>query len=296
MNLRSLRVFVFVMEEATLTRAAARLNMSESAASRLLQLLEQELRAALFRRDRKRLDPTDAAEALLPEAARILAQIDGLPKLLESERTGPTRPLRVVCHARVLNGLVLPALARLARARPEIAVRLDVQPRRDLGRRMMQGLFDIGVSALPSPTADLAHLVLGAAPLGVLLPSGHPLAGCATVATSALSAVPYIALDETTVIRRMVNAALSGAGQTLRVAHEVSTGAAAYRLVRDGLGFAFADAVALDPELKSTTVLVPWEHAVSVSYGVFRSAVSRQGGLPELERMLQEAFDARLFS
>ena len=82
MNLRSLKVFALVMEEGTLARAADTMHLSQSAASRLLHLLEAEFDVRLFRRDNRRLIPTEAAERFYPEALRILSQIDALPQFM----------------------------------------------------------------------------------------------------------------------------------------------------------------------------------------------------------------------
>lgn len=290
MNIRALRVFTSIMDESTLSRAAARLHMSESAASRQLQLLEHSLKAVLFARNRKRLEPTAAAEALLPDALRILSQIDSLPALVEAVGKEKSRPLRIVCHARVLNALVLPAIVRLMDAVPGIAIKLDLQPRRDLGRRMMQGLFDIGVSALPSPTDGLDPIILGNSPLGVLVAKGHALATAKFVTTSDIAPLPYIALDDTTVIRRMIDATLEANGQRLRVVCEVATGDAAYRLVRAGQGFTFADKIALDPELDGL-VLIPWTQPPDVSYGLFLGQPTKHPAVPMAVEILRAVFE-----
>ncbi len=290
MNLRSLRVFAAVMEEGTLARAAGRLHMSESAASRQLQLLEQGVGRPLFRRDRKRLDPAPEAEVLLPEVLRVLSQLDGMPALIDAATTQTAPPLRIVCHSRVLYGLVVPAISLLAREAPGLSVRLDVQPRRDLGRRMMQGLFDLGISALPAPTEGLAPVVLGSAPLHVLVPASHRLAHATSLATRDLLALPYIALDGSTVIRQLVDSALAGTGERLQPAFEVSTGASAYRLVRDGIGFTFADRIAIDPAVSDGTVLMPWEHPIRVSYGMFRSPGARHEAAALIEELLRRVF------
>lgn len=294
MNLRSLRVFVAVMEEATLARAAERLNMSASAASRQLQMLEQEFDVVLFKRVRKRLDPTLEAEGFLPEALRLLSQIDAFPGLFNQLRERAEPPLRVICHPRLVNGLVLPAITVFARSNPDIAVKLDVQPRRDLGRRIMQGLFDLGVAALPPLNEDLTSSELGHFPLGILLSKDHPLADRKVIGTDELLSLPYIALDDTTVARRLIESTLSGVGVRLIPAHEVSTGAAAYRLVADGLGFTFADNIALEPDVLAQTRLVPWREQAEIGYAVFRSATSGQHrAVSAFEEALKAIVDLR---
>ncbi|MFQ6548535.1 LysR family transcriptional regulator [Aestuariibius sp. 2305UL40-4] len=284
MNLRSLRIFVSVMELGTLARAAEALNTSQSAASRMLHLLEEEFGVALFLRSRRTLTPTVEAEAFLPEAIRLLSQVDSLPDFFEQLREDAPPALRIICHQRLVNGLVLAAIAAFSRDHPAVPVKLEVQPRRDLGRRVLQDHFDICVSALPAPSPDVDVRKIASVRLGVLLPADDPLAAQARIDTRDLETRDYIALDRSTVVRRRVEATLHQQGITLRQRHEVSTGASAYRLVAEGLGFTFADAMALDPELGGRVCLLSWGDGPEISYGIFRSP----SGVPH---PMSEAFE-----
>ena len=275
MNLKSLRVFVFVMEEGTLARASGKLNLSQPAASRLLQILEQEFGCALFFRDKKRLVPTPEGELFYPEAVRILSSIDDIPGFFEQMKADAVVPLRIICHPRIANGLVLPAMAKLSRVRPGLKLKLEIHPRRDLGRRIMHDLFDIGVSTLPLPVDNPSPQTLRSVDLQVVLPRGHRLTRKRFLTPRDVADQPYVALDQHTVIRRIVDQELAKIGEHLRVAHEVSAGAAAYRLVRYGLGYTFADPVALDPEFVDDVALVPWRPRMKVEFGYFLSSTSR---------------------
>lgn len=281
MNLKGLRVFVNVMEEGTLARASAKMNLSQPAASRLLQLVEGAFDVALFRRDRKRLVPTPEGEAFYPEALRILSSIDEIPALfaLIKEETAPA--LRVLCHPRIAYGLVVPAMGRLCSEDPSVRLKLEIYPRRDIGRRIMTGLFDLGISTLPLPVEEPKPSQLGSVDLCVALPRGHPLARRSSLRVSDLRNETYIALDQTTVIRQLVDRALADEGSRLSPVHEVSTSSASYRLVRHGVGFAFADRLAMDPALADAVTLVPFRPAVRVDIGFFLSPSVRARGTAE---------------
>ncbi|HIC82091.1 MAG TPA: LysR family transcriptional regulator [Kiloniellaceae bacterium] len=295
MNLKSLRVFINVMEEGTLARASAKLNLSQPAASRLLQILEQEFGCALFHRDRKRLVPTPEGELFYPEAVRILSSIDDIPGFFAQIKANAVVPLRIICHPRILNGLVLPAMAKLSRIRPGLRMKLEMHPRRDLGRRIMHDIFDIGVSTLPLPVETLTPRRLRSAKLHVVLPKHHKLARRRFLTPKDVSDQPYVALDQHTVIRRIVDQELAKIGAHLDVAHEVSAGAAAYRLVRYGLGFTFADPIALDPEFVGDVALVPWRPAMTVDFGYFLSGSARRHeALMSFVDCLNETCDERL--
>ena len=65
MNLRALRLFRQIVLTGSLAEASERLNISASAASRLITLLEDELDIQLFSRDRRRLELTEQGDFFL---------------------------------------------------------------------------------------------------------------------------------------------------------------------------------------------------------------------------------------
>ncbi|WP_067668393.1 LysR family transcriptional regulator [Nocardia miyunensis] len=82
MEIRHLRYFVAVAEEAGFARAAERVAMATSPLSRRVRDLEQELGTPLFVRDYHHVSLTEAGRALLPEARAILERFDALPELV----------------------------------------------------------------------------------------------------------------------------------------------------------------------------------------------------------------------
>ena len=75
-NLRSLRYFVAVAEELSVTRAAERLYVSQPALSKQIQQLERTLRATLLQRDPRGVTLTAAGEELLAQARPLVAAWD----------------------------------------------------------------------------------------------------------------------------------------------------------------------------------------------------------------------------
>ena len=99
MELRQLRYFVAVADTLNFSRAAESLYVSQSALSKQISELEQELGVALFDRDRRSVALTSAGQLLLPEAKDILMRSEKLVPLLrhEAEDALPDHPHR--CRA-----------------------------------------------------------------------------------------------------------------------------------------------------------------------------------------------------
>ena len=275
MNLKSLRVFVNVMEEGTLARACQKMNLSQPAASRLIQIFEAEYETQLFHRERKRLVPTREAEAFFPEAVRILASIDDLPGMFRQIKTDEAPPLRIICHPRLVEGLIVPAMVELVRCEPSVKLKLEVHPRRYLGRRVALGLYDVGVATLPMPDQSQETRFLASTDMAVALPEGHALARKTVLEPSDVADLPYLALELTTNMRAILDRELAKVEKRLEVTHELSISLPARRLVREGLGFTFVDRITLSPDEADGLVVLPWKPRVKIDFGYFVSGASQ---------------------
>jgi DNA-binding transcriptional LysR family regulator len=276
MNLKSLRVFVYIIEEGTLVRASDRLHLSQPAVSRLLKLLEEELGVALFERYKKRLIPTFAGDQFYPEAKRILASVDGIPNFLNQIKSSQTAPLKIVCHPRLTNGLVLPAMSLLAKRNPDTRMHLEVHSRRDLERYIAQELFDVGIGSLPVPLEKIEPEELCEVELQVLLSSDHDLAVRPYLTVEDLQPYRYIALNKYTLLRNIVDGSLLGANERLEVFHEVSTSAAAHHFVAEGMGYTITDVISVGSSLPNDLRLVPLRPKTMMKSGIFRVGETRR--------------------
>jgi DNA-binding transcriptional LysR family regulator len=276
MNLKSLRAFVYIIEEGTLARASERLHLSQPAVSRLLKLLEEELGVALFERYKKRLVPTLVGDRFYAEATRILASVDGIPDFLDQIGSGQATPLRIVCHPRLTNGLILPAMSLLAKNSPDTRLHLEVHSRRDLGRYIAREQFDVGIGSLPVALEQSDPEVFCEVELQVLLTSDHDLATRSHLTVENLQPYRYIALDKHTLLRNVVDGSLLSANERLQIFHEVSISAAAHHLVAEGLGYTITDAVSVGSNMSKDLRLIPLQPRTMMKFGIFRVSESRQ--------------------
>ena len=95
LNYNHLRYFRAIAHAGSLTRAAAELNLSQSALSVQLQKLEAQLGHPLFERSHKRLQLTEAGRIALDHADTMFAAGDELVATLRGRPQGPQQALRI---------------------------------------------------------------------------------------------------------------------------------------------------------------------------------------------------------
>lgn len=124
-TLPEMQAFVQVARTGSTTRAAAALGLTQSAISRSLATLEDRLGLALFHRIRQRLALSDAGRALLPDAERILADLDA-SALAVMAFGGHREVLRLAVLPTFGAVWLIPRLARFAAEVPEVTVDMSV--------------------------------------------------------------------------------------------------------------------------------------------------------------------------
>ena len=81
MNINALMAFRAIVAEGSVAAAAQRLNRSQPAVSRMIAVLEHELKLRLFHRTRRRLALSDEGRAFYKETERILSGLNEIPKI-----------------------------------------------------------------------------------------------------------------------------------------------------------------------------------------------------------------------
>jgi LysR family cyn operon transcriptional activator len=124
MNFRHLRTFVAIADHGGFGRAATRLNLTQSAASRQIHALETELGVPLFDRIGRRVKLTSEGEDLLRRSRRLLTDADSLAERARSLKAGATGILRVAATPQVIENLLANFLIHYRRRHPGVEVHL----------------------------------------------------------------------------------------------------------------------------------------------------------------------------
>ena len=251
MNVKALRAFRAVVTEGSVIGASRAMNLSQPAVSRLLALLEGELRLQLFHRVRRRLILTEEGRAFVREAGRILANLDEIPRIADEIRASRVKRLRVVSMPRAALSVVCPAVARIAREHPDVEVSLDLRTRRDLELWIGGKEYDVGFGNVPVLHHSVRSLALVRARLEMLLPAGHPLAARERLTVEDLTGQEIIAQFPGLLLRKQMDELFHASEMHIPYRLQTSSSQMASHLVANGAGMTIIDrlsAATIDPE------------------------------------------------
>src|SRR3954465_10080238 len=124
-DLNLLPVFLALMEERSVTRAASRLGITQPALSNSLNRLRDMLKDPLFIRERYGIRPTQLAEEIAPTIEAALAQLDDLVVHQQDFDPASAERLFLIAPNSYVELVLMPALvARLREQAPGIKLRL----------------------------------------------------------------------------------------------------------------------------------------------------------------------------
>lgn len=195
MEIRELRAFIAVADEGSLSAAARRLHVSQSATSQTVQSLERQLGARLLVRGASGVTLTEAGTILLREARSLIAQHDKALAAVTGEAVASATTLRIGVPLELPADLLPRAVAEMGAAFPRTRVEVRHASSAAQLRELRAGSLDVGLlRERPADSSYDAVLAVEEA-LGVLLsaaradelaePSGvqlHQLAGLSWVA------------------------------------------------------------------------------------------------------------------
>ncbi|MFE4639709.1 LysR family transcriptional regulator [Streptomyces sp. NPDC056730] len=185
-ELRHLRCFLAIAEESSVTRAAARLHLTQPAVSRTLAALEKHLGVRLAERSTRHLALTAEGRAFRERAASAVAAFDDA---LDAERLR-RRPLRLGHAWSAFGPYTTPLLRRWERERPGTPLELLRIDDRTAG--LARGEVDAALLRGPVETPGLVAELLFTEARIAAVPADGPLAARTSLTLADLVAEPLI--------------------------------------------------------------------------------------------------------
>ncbi|MGW2517954.1 LysR family transcriptional regulator [Streptomyces sp. NPDC001617] len=294
MQFQQLQYFVAVAETRHFTRAADLVHVAQPSLSQQIKALERELGADLFLRARGNITLTDAGEALLPLARRILADADTARHEVQELVQLRSGRVRLGATPSLCTGLLPDVLRAFHDRYPGIRLLIEEGGSHDLVRELARGALDLALVVLPLPTPAPAlttvellreDLVVVSSP-EALAPGGP---GRRTVRVSDLEGERLVMFRHGYDLRELTVAACRAEGFEPDFAVEGGEMDAVLGFVRAGLGVAVVPrmvAARSGRGLRVTPLTRPGLHrTIALAH---RSDVAPPRAARELQRMLLE--------
>ncbi|MBB5698081.1 LysR family transcriptional regulator [Sphingomonas yantingensis] len=171
-DLNLLVAFNVLVEERNVTRAAARMNVTQSAMSAALKRLREAFADEILVQHGRRMLPTSNALALAPQVSAAIVELRSILSTgMAFDPAEARRVFRLVASDYIATVLISPLLARLEAEAPH--VRLDITlPRSSIGAMLQDGEIDLIIS--PETFLEAEH------PRELVFEERHVVVGCAS--------------------------------------------------------------------------------------------------------------------
>lgn len=238
MEIRRLSYFVRIAEDGSLTRAAGMVRVAQSALSRQMRLLEEELGVTLFERTARGMRLTSDGDRLHVSVAAPLRELE---LAIQGIRSGTTR------RAAHLSLGLPPSIAelmgrslalQLRSAFPDICFRLVEGPTGGLGDWLGRGMIDFAVLEEVSRNDLLIEQKLLSLPFMLVGPPGIEVPFGSSVGIEEALALPLIVPSHHLGIRAVINDAAQRSGLRLNIQMEADSTRLIKELVQSDIGYA----------------------------------------------------------
>lgn len=280
-NLRQIEAFRAFMVTGSVTKAAEIMHVTQPAVSRLLADFEHVVDFKLFDRDRRRLAPTKACEALFREVERTFAGLDNISRAATAIRNMQTGHLSIVAMPILTMRFLPEVIARFSAQFPGVAISLWSWPREQALGWVTSQQYELGFLTLPVSDDAVEIEPFPPDEAVCILPPDHPLAGREVIGPPDLADEDFISLTPGVHFRHLVNEVFRACGVQMRVKIEVTSAATVCDLVARGLGVSVIGSLATSEHEKLAVAVRPFRPTIPFHVGI---VYPRQRSLSRLAR------------
>ncbi|WP_329428805.1 LysR family transcriptional regulator [Streptosporangium sp. NBC_01495] len=252
LNSGRLRLLSLLETLGTVRAVAEATHLSASTVSQQLAVLETETRCRLLERAGRRVRLTPAGLLLARRGREILDQMAEAEAELHALNDEPIGAVRLGVFQSAIWTLAVPAATRLATTHPRLHLELIELEPHESGPALRSGEADIIVTTTDyvglSWGADLEIIPLGADPIVLVLPRGHPLASRTTVNLAACEDETWACDRPQSYMADLTVRLCREAGFEPRVACRFSNYLMLLRHVESGRSIALLPALAVTPD------------------------------------------------
>jgi DNA-binding transcriptional LysR family regulator len=236
MDLRQLEIIRAIAETGSFTAAGHKLHVSQSAISRQILLLEDELKEPVFLRVGRRIRITPAGESLLQLSHRVFQDLKDTIAAVTDSQESLRGTVRLLGGMTVCLYVFPPLISELKRQHPQIDLKLMSGSSERCLSQLRSGAGDLAFLTLPVDQPDLVTIPVLQEELLVVTAAKHPLSRKRKVLPQDLVGQPFVLFEPGSNTRRVVDEFFLSARIEPQIVMETENVEIIKALVRHGIG------------------------------------------------------------
>ncbi len=259
MDTQLLRAFIRVTEKQSFSAAAQELGLTQSAMSKRIALLEQQLSQPLFDRIGRKVLLTEAGSILLPHAKNIVRSIEETEQLMQQQEKEISGELKLATSHHIGIHRLPSILKDYRQQYPNVHLQLHFIDSEQAIESITSGDFDLAVITLPESkdedgSSDIQYHLLWEDPMQIVVNPQHPLHSKKRVKVSDLSSYPAILPDINTRTTSLVKKLFAEQQYELNITMTTNHLDAIKMMVAVGLGWSALPASLIDKTLHTLSL------------------------------------------
>ncbi len=239
MEFYQLTYFLAAAQTQNFRKAAELCLVAQSALSRQIAALEDELEVALFTRHKKRVTLTTAGQEFARYVSHAMEQLQEGQQFLSELQAGQRGTILIGCIESLATAFLPALFASFHQQYPHIRLKVRVNHTDELITAVEQGEVELGLILDPRLQSELLIIKeLYRQPLHLLVSTRHPLAQMkdAAITLEQILREPFILLDETSRMGQITKRIFSQRGLLLQPLVEIESVEGLKEMARQGIG------------------------------------------------------------
>jgi DNA-binding transcriptional LysR family regulator len=247
MDLRQLEIIRAIADTGSFTAAGEKLHVSQSAISRQIILLEEELGEPVFHRIGRRIRITPAGESLLQLSHRVFQDLQETVSSISDKRESLSGTMRLVGGMTVCLYVFPALLSEVRRIHPQLDLKITVGSAERSIAMLRSGAGDLGMITLPVEATDLVSVPVLQEELLLITYPTHPLASRKSITPADLDKQHFVLFETGSITRRLVENFFAHERIAPEIIMETENVEIIKAMVRHGLGIS----------------IIPWQAAAA---------------------------------
>ena len=277
-NLRQIEAFKAVIEHGTVSTAAAALNVSQPAMSKLVAHLEQDTELRLFDRIKGRLAPTEQGMRLYHEVDRIFSGVQQVENAVDALHRHARGRLTIGVMPALSGSFIQRAVTAFLDVHPGTYCAIEARSSQWIAESLAARRLDVGFISARMQNPYLVAETLMDQPVVCIMPKGHQLAAKRVIVPEDLAEIPFISFDPESTTGQRIAAALLAHGVQPKVVLTATVAPTICEFVAAGSGVSIVHPL-MAGGLHDRLVIRPFKPEMPLGFLLCHSPESRNARL-----------------